>query len=68
MKITNRDLRRIVRDAEARGWTCDLTRKGHLKLRHPSGAIVIAAWSPSDHRALKNLEARLRRVERGQAP
>lgn len=68
MKITNRDLRAILVEAEQRGWGVEQTRKGHLKLTHPTGAVVFAASSPSDHRAIKNMEARLRRVERGQNP
>lgn len=44
----------------------EVTRKGHYKLRLESKAwgVVqnyIAAFSPSDHRGRKNLEAALRR-------
>jgi predicted RNA binding protein YcfA (HicA-like mRNA interferase family) len=61
-------LKELLRAAEARGWRVELTRRGgHVRLVHPDGAVVVAAATPSDHRALANLRAQLRRVERGAA-
>ena len=60
-----RTLRPIVNAARERGWTTDLTSKGHIRLLHPRYGIVVTSGSPSDWRARKNLEARLRRAERG---
>jgi len=60
------DLKQLLRAAEARGWQVELTRRGgHLRLVHPAGGLVVAASTPSDRRALANLRAQLRRVERG---
>jgi predicted RNA binding protein YcfA (HicA-like mRNA interferase family) len=62
------DLRQLLRSAAARGWRVELTRRGaHVRLVHPSGAVVVAAGTPSDCRALANLRAQLRRIERGAA-
>lgn len=64
LRGVHRDTRAIVLDAATRGWTYRLTAKGHVQLRHPSGAIVIASGSTSDRRAVQALTADLRRVER----
>jgi len=62
------DLKELLRAAEARGWRVDATRRGgHVRLVHPDGGVVVASGTPSDHRALANLRAQLRRVERGAA-
>jgi hypothetical protein len=60
-----RDLRRL---ADALGWQLlGRTGSGHWKLRHSgSGAVAIASATPSDQRNLRNVEADLRRAERGQ--
>ena len=58
-------LKQLLRAAEARGWSVELTRRGaHVRLVHPSGGLVVAASTPSDWRALANLRAQLRRAER----
>lgn len=50
-------------------WEMTLTRKCHCRWRHiPSGAVVYSASTPSDHRATRNLEAMMNRVERGGTP
>ena len=62
-----RDLRDLLRAAEARGWRVEVTRRGtRLRLAHPDGAVLQAAM-PSDRDALANLRAALRRAERGAA-
>jgi predicted RNA binding protein YcfA (HicA-like mRNA interferase family) len=62
------DLKELLRAAEARGWRVDATRRGgHVRLVHPDGGVVVASGTPSDRRALANLKAMLRRVERGAA-
>jgi hypothetical protein len=59
-----RDLARLLDQARRRGWSVGLTRKGHWRLRHPSGAVVHAGSTPSCPRSLLNLRADLRRAER----
>jgi hypothetical protein len=56
-------LRRRLQEA-APDWEIDLTRSNHIRLRHPSGAVVIAALSASDHRSWANTVAHIRRAER----
>jgi predicted RNA binding protein YcfA (HicA-like mRNA interferase family) len=58
------DLKQQLRQAEAHGWRVQPTRGGHWKLTHPDGGTVVTSSSPSDHRALANLKAQLRRAER----
>lgn len=61
----NREIKQIVRDAEDRGWTRELGRNGHIKLRHPvTNKLVVMSSTPSDVRALKNIRAELKRHER----
>ena len=51
-------------NAERRGWVVDRTNGGHHRLRHPTGATVIVASTPSCPRAVRNAAAGLRRAER----
>jgi hypothetical protein len=53
----------VAKTARQRGWTIELTRKGHLKFVHRTGALVYTGGSPSDHRARHNLAADLHRAE-----
>lgn len=57
------DWRRIVKEAERQGWTIERGRKGQLKLIPPDPAkqIVFVHGTPSDHRAIKNAIAEMRR-------
>src|SRR5690242_16126609 len=48
------------------GYVVTKTKRGHLKCGLPSGAVVFVASTPSDHRAIHNAAAMLRRV-RGRA-
>jgi predicted RNA binding protein YcfA (HicA-like mRNA interferase family) len=57
-------LERLLRQASARGWRMQPTRGGHIRLEHPTGALVFAASTPSCPRPVRNLAADLRRVER----
>lgn len=63
----NKDLRKVVDAAVARGgW--DLARGGkHFKLRHQSGRFVSIAVSASDWRALANVQKDIERIERATA-
>lgn len=53
------------RQLERHGFTATKTRGGHWRFEHPGvGGPVFAPATPSDHRALKNLQALLRRKMR----
>jgi len=60
-----KEVRELVEQATARGWTWEYTRSGHLRLKHPNGGQTIMGTTPSDHRGRKNALARLKRLERG---
>lgn len=65
-------LRKIVKAAEAKGWTYDTTTAGHPRLSPPRGMVdertgnlmapVTFAKTSSDHRGDKNAVAALRRA------
>lgn len=61
---TDKDYAKVIAKAKARGWRVEPGTK-HDRLVHPTGARVVLSGSPSDHRAAANLEAQLRRAERG---
>ena len=58
-------MRRLVREAESRGWTVTLTSGNHIRFVR-AGAIVIASGvsRPSDRRSMLNTIATIRRAER----
>jgi predicted RNA binding protein YcfA (HicA-like mRNA interferase family) len=60
----SRDVKHFTREVEARGWNVAPTRRGHLRLTHPNGGLVFVAGTPSDHRALTNMRAEIKRQER----
>ena len=63
--LMKRELRNLLAAARTRGWAISRTSSGHHRLLHPlTGAIVIAAATPSCARATRNLLADLRQAER----
>lgn len=62
MASVKKDLKKIVQAAEKQGWRVKMTKNGHWSFYAPDGEnIVHAGGTPSDHRALDNLVAQLRR-------
>lgn len=66
-----RDLRGVVKAAEAQGWVLDFTKRGHLRLSPPRGKAdaqgnllspVVFAGTSSDWRGNRNGIAALRRA------
>ena len=59
MLTNNKDLKKILKDAETQGWVFS---KGirHIKGKHPSGKTTTISVSPSDRRVLKNIQRDLR--------
>lgn len=59
MLTNNKDLKKILKDAETQGWVFS---KGirHIKGKHPSGKTTTISVSPSDYRVLKNIQRDLR--------
>jgi len=55
--------------AKRHGWRMERSAGGHLRLRHTgTGRSVFAASTPSDHRAIMNVAAEMRRAIRTAAP
>lgn len=55
---------RLARQKARDGWTVEKTAGNHIKFVPPFGKEVIHTGStPSDHRAVKNLEAQIKRIE-----
>ena len=55
--------RDLIRFAERDGWSASVTRGGHIRLDHPEATMpIFAASTPSDHRALANAIAMMRRA------
>lgn len=51
----------LWKQAVQRGWTVELTANNHLRWTAPSGRSTFSAFTPSSHRAVKNLRTKLRR-------
>lgn len=52
MLTNSKELRKLLKDAEQRGWTFKRGGRGkHIKGVHPSGKTTTVSVSPSDHRA-----------------
>lgn len=54
------DLRGLLRLARKQRWNVEKTRGSHYRITSPSGEIYVAACSPSDWRAVKNVASALR--------
>jgi hypothetical protein len=64
--MSRKDTRKIMRQATKRGWrdvSEEYRSSGHYHLEWLDGSRITASYSPSCHRASKNLAADLRRVE-----
>ena len=58
-----KDLQTILDKLQANGWRVEITKKGVVKMFSPDGATLVTCHqTESDHRALKNTVARLRRA------
>jgi hypothetical protein len=53
--------RELLLEAQPPGFEAEPTRGGHIRFRHVSGALGIAASTPGDCRAWLNTRADLRR-------
>lgn len=60
MKTPHKETNELIRAVQAQGWTVR-RRRNHIQFCGPNGEIVMTASTPSDHRALKNTKAWLRR-------
>jgi len=59
------DMRSLRKKALDQGWRIEPTRNGHERWLSPSGGTVVMSGTPSDHRALRNAVADLKRAGLG---
>lgn len=59
------DMKALIEFGIERGWKVLRTKGGHYKWMHENGAMFYSAGTPSDHRAIQNTRARIRRGEAG---
>ena len=57
----DKDTKRVAKAAERQGFEVATTTKGHVVFTLDGVVVATASGTPSDHRALKNLIAQLRR-------
>lgn len=57
-----REVRELAAAAERRGWRVIRLRSGHVQFCPPTGPLIVASGTASDHRAIRNLRAHLRRA------
>lgn len=62
MSGPQKEIERLLQEYERLGWRREEGR--HTKLRSPHGRLVTATRSASDRRAILNLRAILRRIQR----
>jgi hypothetical protein len=57
-----KDLRRLIRDLVAQGFTTRTTTKGHVAVKRAGLTVAVLAGTPSDYRSTRNALAQLRRA------
>lgn len=57
---SSKEFKTLIQDAREQGWVVELTRGGHYKWLSPLGGFFFSSQTPSDNRALSNLERDLR--------
>jgi hypothetical protein len=61
----NKEVRVLLEEAISRGWQ-EIRSKRHIVLIWPeTNTKITIGLTLSDHRAIKNMKARLRRIEKG---
>ena len=63
MELTsNKELKKILREAEMRGWVFEKGANRHIRGKHADGVTqTTISASPSDHRAIQNIKRDLRK-------
>lgn len=60
---SSKDTKQLAKRLRAAGWTVEDRKGGHLVAKSPDGRhMVVMSKTPSDHRALANTLAQLRRA------
>jgi len=59
MKTKNKDLNKLLREANKQGWKTFQVNNGHIKWVSPVGDILFSSFSPSDINAIKQIKRQL---------
>lgn len=60
MRVINKDIGVLVKQATAQGWEVTNTKSNHLKWVAPNGAFFFSPSTPSDYRSIRGLKRDLR--------
>lgn len=58
----DKDMKKLIKAAEAQGFTVELSAKGHPVFRKSERVVATGSGTSSDHRAIKNLIGQLRKA------
>jgi predicted RNA binding protein YcfA (HicA-like mRNA interferase family) len=58
--ITHKELKVLEKQALNQGWRVLHSKGGHIKWVAPNGKIVFTSATPSDNRAIKNIQSNLK--------
>jgi hypothetical protein len=61
-KLSNREVRAILKVAQAKGCKAELRNGGHIKITAPSGEFFFMSQTPSDIRALARVKSDFKRI------
>jgi predicted RNA binding protein YcfA (HicA-like mRNA interferase family) len=56
----NKQVQQLIKQAEQQGWSVTKTNNSHYCWKAPNGKMFYSAGTPSDNRAIKNIESDLR--------
>jgi hypothetical protein len=60
MITKNKDLNKLIKEAQRHGWVVIQTQGGHLKWLSPVGATMFSSYSPSDVNAVNRIKKDLK--------
>ncbi len=60
MLTNNKELRKILKKAEKRGWVFTESQGSHIKGKHTTGKTTTISKSPSDFRVFMNIQKHLK--------
>jgi len=56
MITKNKDLNKLIKEAQRHGWVVIQTQGGHLKWMSPVGVTMFSSYSPSDINAINRIK------------
>ena len=62
--MNTKEMRKVITLAIRKGYNVELRNNGHYKFTAPTGKFFFTSSTPSDRRALANIEADMKRAEK----